>query len=270
MIKKYNQFLKESKEELDLQEAINEVLDWSPSYSDLCKMGEDPDIRFNQIQSEIEKYGWTLERIRKDHSDVELISLYRLMDSVNGYVDLYFYKLFEKLGIDKNIVELGGSGWSDIYVTEDEAFIRYSYGYHNTKYGMLLIDQLNGGLEEFTNQALSYLKEYILNDVPQNILSIYDGVGGFSKLTGRSSWDAREVIKMHDYVIIEEDRVLIFTKEISDNLNQMVDKNNNRLSETLNVTPDIIASNITNFLSNLGLDIDFTGNELMIWSKFSE
>jgi hypothetical protein len=269
MIKKYNQFLKESKEELDLQESIIEST-YSTNYSTLCKKDEDPNNRFNEIQNNIDNHGWTIDRIRKDHSDVELIGLYRLMDSVSGDVDLYFYKLFEKFGIDKNIVELGGSGWSDIYVTEDEAFIRYSYGYHNTKYGMLFIDQLDGGLEEFKNQALSYLKEYILNDVPQNILGIYDGVGGFFKLTGRSSWSAREVIKMHDYVIIEEDRVLIFTKEISDNLNQMVDKNNNRLSDTLKATPDIIASNITNFLSNLGLDIDFTGNELMIWSKFSE
>jgi hypothetical protein len=264
MIKKYNQFLKESKDKLDLKETINEVLDFSPSYSDLCKIEEDPDIRFNQIQSEIEKYGWSLDRIRKDYSDVELIGLYRLMDSVNGYVDLYFYKLFEKLGIDKNIVELGGSGWSDIYVTEDEAFIRYSYGYHNTKYGMMFIGQIDGGLEKFKNQALSYLKEYIINDVPQSILSIYDAVGGFSKLTGKSSW---QYIKMKDYIIIEEDRILIFTREISDDLNKMIDKNNNRLSDTLVVTSDMVASNITNFLSNLKLDIDFTGNELLIWLK---
>jgi hypothetical protein len=269
MIKRYNQFLKESKEEFDLQEAITEVLDRSPSYSDLCKRQEDPDIRFNEIQSDIDDYRWTLERIRNEYSDVDLINLYRLMDSISGYVDLYFYKLFEKFGIEKNIVDLGGSGWGDIYITKDEAFIRYSYGYHNTKYGMMFINQLEGGLEGFMNQALSYLKDYIIDDVPQNILSIYDGVGGFYRLIGKKK-DINNLFEMENYIITEEDRVVIFLKEIAEYFNNILSIDNKKLSYYLDLKPDIIASNITKFLSNLNLDINFTGNELIVWSKFGE
>jgi hypothetical protein len=270
MIKKYNNFIRESNwyKGLEIQEIIDKIgSEYGIYYSELCKTNKDPEKDFENFQKKLDETGWTISKIRREHTDDELISLYRALDSVNGLVDIYFFFLFKKLGLE-NIVSLGGSGWEDYNVVEDEAFIRYSYGYHNTKYGLLAI--LNfGTIDDFIKQAISYLQDYLYSgDLSINLLVIYNKKGGFRELTGESSWD---IINIKEYSISEEDRLIIFTKEIADFLNGFPLKGGTgTLSDVLKIDSEDISMQISKFLEKMNLDIDFTGKELIIWSEFKE
>jgi hypothetical protein len=274
MIKKYKNFIKESKEELDLDEALLEVT--YGNYSSMCKRKESPDDRFNEILKELEEYNWSFDKIRKEFDNDDIMSLYRRMDSQNGEVDLFFYKIFEKFGLDKDIVRLGGAGWDDIYVTDDEAFIRYSYGYHNTEYGMMSINQMDGGLEEFIKQALKYLKQWIYDEVPLHILNIYvENDINFDKLTGfQKSWHSTQILKINEFSLSEEDRMIIYVNDIANFLNELPVKwsesSKKKMSEYFQITSQHIYEKISSVLSNFDLDIDFTGGEVIIWVNLEE
>lgn len=274
MIKKYKNFIKEPKEELDLDEALLEVT--YGNYSSMCKRMESPDHRFNEILEELEEYNWSFDRIRKEFDDDDIMSLYRRMDSQNGEVDLFFYKIFEKFGLNKDIVRLGGEGWDDIHVTDDEAFIRYSYGYHNTEYGMMSINQMDGGLEEFIKQALKYLKQWIYDEVPLHILNIYvENDINFDKLTGfQKSRHSTQILKINDFSLSEEDRMIIYVNDIANFLNELPVKwsesSKKKMSEYFQITSQHIYEKISSVLSNFDLDIDFTGGEVIIWVNLEE
>lgn len=242
----------------------------------MCKRMESPDDRFNEILEELEEYNWSFDRIRKEFDNDDIMSLYRRMDSQNGEVDLFFYKIFEKFGLDKDIVRLGGAGWDDIYVNDDEAFIRYSYGYHNTEYGMMSINQMDGGLEEFIKQALKYLKQWIYDEVPLHILNIYvENDINFDKLTGfQKSWHSTQILKISDFSLSEEDRMIIYVNDIANFLNELPVKwsesSKKKMSEYFQITSQHIYEKISSVLSKFDLDIDFTGGEVIIWVNLEE
>lgn len=269
MIKRYNQFIKESNwyQGLELQEIIEEIgRENGMSYSELCKTNKDPEEDFNTFQNHLDETGWTIDKISHEHTKDDLISLYRRLDSVNGLVDTYFYFLFKKLNIEDGLISLGGMGWEDYTVSEDEAFIRYSYGYHNTKYGKLAILSF-GTIQDFKNEAMKHLLEYLYNDLPMNILNIYKSEGGFSSIAGKKTWD---FINLKDYSISDEDRIIIYTKEIANFLNETKTLDGGKLSDVKRLDSEDISSQISKFLENLDLDIEFTGNELIIWGDFNE
>lgn len=274
MIKKYNEFISESDsfkldtdyKDYNLQDAINEIgYEYGSSYSDMSKTNNDPDEDFEKFQSELDRAGFTIEKIREENTNEELIKLYGVLDDVNGLIDLYFYKLFEKIGIDKNIVSLGGPGWEDFSVSEEEAFIRYSYGYHKTKYGLLSIESFSS-VEDFKKQALSYLSEYIENDLSSIILDkLYDRK--FRELTGISTFN---FLKISNYSISEEDRLIIFLNEVCDFLNNTPTKDGEKLNDYNEVDVNQIYDVMENSLENLELDIQLVGNDLIIWSEFED
>ncbi len=275
MIKKYKNFLKESRlGEYELDEALLEIT--GGNYSSMCKRKESPDDRFNEILKELEDYNWSFDRIRKDFNNDDILSLYNRMDSQNGEVDLFFYKIFEKFGLDKDIVILGGNGWDDIYVMDDEAFIRYSYGYHNTEYGMMSINQLEGGLEEFIKQALKYLKQWIYDEIPLHILNIYvENDINFDKLTGfQKSWHSTQILKIKDFSLSEEDRMIIYVNDIANFLNELPVKwsesSKKKMSEYFQINSQHIYDKISSVLNQFDLDIDFTGGEVIIWVNLEE
>jgi hypothetical protein len=274
MIKKYNQFLKESKDDLDLRDAIEKSNYSSYSYSSMCKTNADPDEDFNEMQSELDELGWSLKRIREEYTDNDLISLYREMDSISGSIDIYFYKLFEKFELDRDIVRLGGVGWDDINVTDDEAFIRYSYGYHNTEYGILAINQIDGGLDEFLKQAFRYLKTWILDEIPIRVLGIYVKNNiNFDKLTGiQMNWNSNQVLDIDKYSLVEEDRMIIDAERISNHLNNILTKDGEKLSNYYRITSVDIYNTVVDMLEKY-LEIDdivFTGSDIIIWNEFEE
>lgn len=274
MIKKYKNFLKESKSEYELDEALLEVT--YGNYSSMCKSKESPDDGFNEILKELEEYNWSFDRIRKEFNNNDIVSLYNRMSDQNGQVDLFFYKIFEKFGLDKDMVELGGYGWSDIHVNDDEAFIRYSYGYHNTEYGMLAINQLEGGLEEFLKHAIKYLKQWIYEEIPLHILNIYvENDVNFDKITGfQKSWHSTQILNIKDFSVAEEDRMVIYVNDIANFLNNLPVKysesSKKKLSEYFQINSKHIYDKISSILSQFSLDIDFTGTDAIIWIDLEE
>jgi hypothetical protein len=277
MLKKYNHFLKESKE-LYLYESIILSTENSPSFSDLCKKEEDPNYRFKLIQSRIDNDGWTLEKIRNEYSDSDLISLYKSLSSINGYVDLYFYKLFENFGLDKNIVELGGYGWSDINVSDDEAFIRYSYGYHTTEYGIMSLNQIKGGTDKFLENLINYLKNWISEDISKFIskythpFSTDNKQHKFSHTDLHKGW---KTLDINSFIIYDDDRIIVLCSGISDFLNNIKEKEYNE-SDINIFRPDDIYLIFKKFLFNISInnfllyiELTFTGFDLIISFKLN-
>lgn len=276
MIKNYSRFINENSN-MSLEDALLEVT--SLSYSQLCKIKKETvDDRFKKILNDIKDYGWTLERIKKEFTDNQINDLYAQMISENGEVDVFFYKLFEKFGLPKEDVYLGGEGWEDIYVNPDEAFIRYSYGYHETEYGKLLIDRLDGGFEEFKSQAIKYFKDWIYEELPYQIPSIYKKYNiDLPKITKSSFFNGALSTKIIDnldeFFITEEDRIIIFANDLANYLNnlkirEIISKvDDKKLSDYFELTSKHIYEKIKNMMSYPVYDIiDFTGTDIVIWS----
>ena len=271
MLKRYKQFLKESNE-YDLRDAIIES-DYYGSYSTMCQnKNADIDKDFNRMQSDIDELGWSLDRIRKEYTNEELLSLYRSMDDMSGGVDMYFYKLFEKFGLDKNIVRLGGDSYSDINVSEDEAFIRYCYGHHQTVYGKLVIEQIDGGLESFLERAFLYLKTWLYDNLMDNILSLYTSKNyDFHKLTRGVYRHRTSLFDFKKYSVVEEDRMIIYANEIADLLNNLKTTGGGKLSDIIEVNVNDIYEHILEFLTLNNIeDVELVGNDIIIWAKFDQ
>lgn len=217
------------------------------SYSDLCKTDKDPESDFKKMQSFMDSKGFNIDKIKELFSEennhrcgFSLIDIYEGnkqelntredlrdvrtwisnnrtfplngLDSDSATVDVYLYKLFEKLGLDKNIVELGGPGWSDWTGGDsDEALIRYRYGYHQTKYGQLMIEQNGKTAEDLKSDAIKELKNEISSEFDRIIERIIQ-----KKLGKKISLS----IDFNQFVVMEDDRMIIFCKEIAQKITQ--------------------------------------------------
>ena len=139
------------------------------------------------------------------------------------------------MGLDYRRVELGGPGWGGMVDEPEESIIRYSYGYHKTKYGQLMMEQLGITQEDFKEYASKGFCIELINN-----------------------WSEFFYAKMEDFVIIEEDRIVIFTKKLADYLDdsELVSRNagiediNEKLIKFLKIYPFI--------------EYDITENEFLI------
>lgn len=186
------------------------------------------------------------------------------LDSLNAAVDIYLYKLFEKIGLDKNIVSLGGAGWTDWGGGEnDEAFIRYRYGYHNTKYGQLMLDQCKATKEDLRQDALKYLQEFIQYNFDEPIRKAYQ-----NKYPGISTHSVmgriEDIITLSEFSIIEEDRYILLVTDICDELNKLPS------NKDYQIEPEDVSAEFTKMLSDLQIPIYFIGGDLVIYSTFRE
>jgi hypothetical protein len=151
----------------------------STSYSNLASSNRDPDEDFNQIQSKIEKKGFTLEVIgllfsddvNKKIGDFKSFIRKFNLDISNGEVDIYLYKLNEKLNLGTEIL-LGGEGWASYINNPDteelgyEVIIKYAYGYHKTNYGQLVLKQSGfNKTEDFVEWTFENLKRNIVSEI---------------------------------------------------------------------------------------------------------
>ncbi len=233
-IKKYNDFIKESISNVILErdkfrDTIKEDLDdemfvGTRSYSDLCKTNNDPDEQFKEMQDFMDSKGFTIEKIKELFSEentyelgTDIIDTYNSLDDISATVDVYFYKLFEKLGLDTNIVELGGHGWCQWEnMDEDEALIRYKYGYHQTKYGQLMLKQCGKTAKDLKRDAMEDLKSELKNDFDSIISKI---------IRNKTNKEIMLSLAYEDYVVLDEDRMIIFcneiSKKISDNISDI-------------------------------------------------
>ena len=272
MIKRYKQFVNESIEDYfdhqvkksytrdeivglrdDWKEAILDILGSGPSYSSLCKRkNQDPEEDYKKYQKEMDAKGFTFDVIKeifskeadkivgkwaKDSDDRDIfVELHQSsLEEINGDIDTYLYFTVKRLGLDYKKVELGGPGWSGMVDEPEESIIRYSYGYHKTKYGQLMMEQLGITQEDFKEYASKGFCIKLINN-----------------------WSEFFYAKMEDFVIIEEDRIVIFTKKLADYLDdsELVSRNagiediNEKLIKFLKIYPFI--------------EYDITENEFLI------
>jgi hypothetical protein len=257
MIKRYRQFVNESIEDYfehdqksytadeitqlrdDWKEAIIEVLSSGPNYSTLCKReDQDPEEDYKEHQKEMDAKGFTFDVIKKifskeadkivgkwakDSGDRDIfVELHQSsLEEQNGDIDTYLYFTVKRLGLDYKRIELGGPSWSGIEDYPEEAIIRYSYGYHKTKYGQLMMEQLGITQKEFEEYASKGFCIELINN-----------------------WHDFFSAKMEDFVIIEEDRIVIFTKKLTDYLGTSIEEVNQKLTNFLKIY-DFIEYDIT-------------------------
>ena len=272
-------------------------------FSDMCKINSNPEEDYKEMQNLMDKKGWDIQSIKNlFSSEVDEICGYGIGDLVkgrttdkfrsiltklnslkktsnvstnlsniehpfrdplnqqNGHCDIYLYFTFKQLGLNQDFIELGGEGWAT-HDEPEEVMIRYRYGYHQTNYGKLMLKQVGYTPEEFREKALDNLQDYISDEWKSHLYQFlkdnkqlqYDDLNNLSRFVNTMDLD--------NFSIIEDDRMIIYSKEISNELNKF---------STNMVNEEDILSVFTKLLSIFGLDIDFTGNEIIINSKFKE
>lgn len=271
MIKRYREFVNESIEDYfdhsakksytadeirdfrdNWVDAIMEISESSVSFSSLCKRDADPEEDYKEFQKEMDSKGFNFDLIKEifskesdkligkwasNSSDTDIFREIHQspLDSQNGEIDTYLYFTVKRLGLDYKKVELGGPGWGGMSDYPEEAIIRYSYGYHKTKYGQLMMEQLDITQEQFEEYASKGFCIELINN-----------------------WNEFFYAKIEDFVIIEEDRIVIFTKKLADYLdnsgviscNAGIEDVNEKLIKFLKIYPFI--------------EYDITENEFLI------
>jgi hypothetical protein len=166
----------------DFEESVESMADFFPGwFSDMCKNTEaNPEGDYQEMQKLLDKKGWNFESIKNLFSEEanELVkkdfagwfNSYGRLDSLNGHCDVYLYFTAKNLGLNTDIISLGGDGWAN-YNEGDEMYIRYRYGYHQTKYGQMMLKQIGYTVEQFREEALVYLQQDIKENWDQMISS---------------------------------------------------------------------------------------------------
>ncbi len=169
------------------------------------------------------------------------------LDSTSGQIDIFLYKLTEELGL-KGVIYLGGEGWGDMVNTEEnEYLIKCAYGYHQTKYGKLFLNQKGITDQELISKAVEDLQVWLESNWSYGLMSLNDrGI-------------VREM-DLKDFSVVEPERMIIYTSEISDHLGK----------KGVKVSPEDVQSRIIKSLDIFKLDINQTDNEIIIWTKFDE
>ena len=190
MLKKYQIFFEELKISRDLtpEEAFLEFIghlgqcEWfyredlrqfSHSYSDSAQEKVknsqlDPEEDFNLVNDYMSKKGFDLETVKSLAEEYGKQAFNMRIEQINpsrcAPIDYYLYKITEKS------FPLQGYSWDfneDATMSGDpldnEYLIRFGYGWHNTKYGKLCIEQNLGSVENFKKKVLEFIPIYIVN-----------------------------------------------------------------------------------------------------------
>ena len=192
-----------------------------------------------------------------DQSTIDLIKVHKSgkIVSENGHCDVYLWNIAKILGYDPDeIVELGGDGWCYHGRDAEEIVIRYRYGYHHTQYGKMMLNQMNLSEDRFVEIALISLQNEILNSWKSD-LRYHEGREGRSELSY-----ALDNINFKDFSVVDDDRLVIYITELLNKISE----------EGAKLTLDDLKSVIAKHLEGYNLDIIFTGNELVIYSKKGE
>ena len=250
----------------DFRDIIIGELSHEPSYSTLCKKKSDPDLKFEECQSKIESLGWNIKSIKNLFSDefnrrvgsnFEDFVTSGGLDNQNGVIDLYLYKLAEKLEIDPDVVELGGGGWSEYVSDYDESLIRYQYGYHHTKYGELMLKQAKLSKDKFIEMSLNRLREVLINQLENDDL----------KKVFRSNFGPEKVDILSNYLFVDDDRLIVYTDDITNIINEYGIRENDPY--TRDMKKDEFESRLLKLIDEFGLIVTNTGTELIFSDKIS-
>ena len=282
---------------------INMTDDLKPrSFSDMCKKDSNPEEDYNEMKSLMSKKGWDIQSIKNlfsnkvnklcgygiakfvrgerteefqevvDELENQGVSKEKIedinepfgsdLDSQNGHTDIYLYFLFKEIGLNPNFISLGGEGWAS-YNEQDEMYIRYRYGYHQTKYGQLMLNQIGYTVEQFREEALVYLQQDIKDNWSEMISStvIRKGTSSVSApLLNNINKFLRSSIQIKDYTLVEDDRMIIYTNEIAQDINKTFPEQN--------TTPEDVSSGVVKYLEWAGTDIEVIDGDVVIWGKF--
>jgi len=238
------------------------------SFSDLCKReNAKPEEDYQYLQSELEKKGWTFEIIKLIFSEEankitgrDFFEWYKStrLDSTNGFCDVYLYFTADKLGLDKNKIFLGGDGWA-LFNGVDEIIIRYKYGYHQTPYGQLYINEIPGLMEKYHEVALTYLQD----DLKENWSKIITKNLTDNPTTANYNKSVKsyveQFITINEFSVVEEDRLIIFCQGIADKINSKFGTK---------ITSEEISSRFIVYLKWVPTEVQYVDGDLVIWSKF--
>lgn len=190
ILRKYNKFLEELKitRELTTSQAFDEFIELIKECPDKIdsdgafhlnysyaaqerRNNFDPESDFNNINEYMSRNGYDLETINKLAEDYGRDSFNLRIEDLNpsrcAAIDYYLYK------ITNETFPLQGYRWDDMISdggdmsgdpTINEFLIRFGYGWHNTKYGRLCIEQ-NMKLEDFLQKVKEQLPVYIFNEL---------------------------------------------------------------------------------------------------------
>jgi hypothetical protein len=238
------------------------------SFSSLASnIDSKPDEDFEEMQRMLNRAGFTLDMLKKlfnpivsvftsqdFHEFIERNSL----DEKNGYIDIYLYKLNEKLDLNTTVY-LGGEGWGYALETEpeEEYVIKYSYGYHKTPYGKLFLDQMGISKDEFITTSYQYLRDSFKESLYPNIMSDLKKMAqtGYASTLG----DIFMPEDFDDFVTLDDDRFIISYVEMCNDFNDITD---NKYENTAD--PDWFKETILKNMSIFsGLNIQDTGEELI-------
>ena len=282
---------------------VNMTDDLHPrSFSDMCKKDSNPEEDYKELQSLMDKKGWDIQSIKnlfsnkvdklcgygiakfvrgertEDFQEVfsklkkQGVSKEKLddiddpfksdLDQQNGHCDIYLYFTFKELGLNSDFISLGGEGWAS-YGDSDELFIRYRYGYHQTKYGQLMLKQTGYTIEQFREEALVYLQQDIKDNWSEMMGScvIRKGTSSVSApLLNNINKFLKSSIQMEDYTLVEDDRMIIYTNEIANDINKTFPEQN--------TTGEDVSSGVVKYLEWTGTDIEVVDGDVIIWGKF--
>jgi hypothetical protein len=149
-------------------------------------------------------------------------------------------------------------------------YIRYRYGYHQTKYGQLMLDQIGYTVEQFREEALVYLQQDIDENWNEMISSSVMRNGVINKVPVRRSdlndntiknltSFLKSSIQIEEYTLVEDDRMIIYSNEIANDINK-------NFPDT--TTSEEISSGIVKYLEWAGTDIEVIDGDVIIWGKF--
>jgi hypothetical protein len=265
----------------DFEESVESMADFFPGwFSDMCKNTDaNPEGDYQEMQKLLDKKGWNFESIKNLFSEEanELVgkdfagwfNSYGKLDSLNGHCDVYLYFTAKNLGLNTDIISLGGDGWAN-YNEGDEMYIRYRYGYHQTKYGQMMLKQIGYTVEQFREEALVYLQQDIQDNWNEMISSSVMRNDVINKVHVRRSdlndntirnltSFLKSFIKIEDYTLVEDDRMIIYTNEMADDINKT-------FPDT--TTSEDMSSGIVKYLEWAGTDIEVVDGDVIIWGKF--
>ena len=280
---------------------VNMTDDLRPRYfSDMCKRNSNPEEDYKELQSLMDKKGWDIQSIKNlfssevdeicgydiakfvrgertedfqqviDELENQGVSKEKLEDinepfgsdlnSQNGHTDIYLYFTFKELGLNPDFIGLGGEGWAS-HNDGDEMYIRYRYGYHQTKYGQMMLKQIGYTIEQFKEEALVYLQQDI-KDNWDDMISSSVMVNDKNMFRVRSTITSflKSSIQIKNYTLVEDDRMIIYTNEISQDINKTFPEQN--------TTPEDISSGVVKYLEWTGTDIEVVDGDVIIWGKF--
>jgi hypothetical protein len=272
------------------------------SFSDMCKKDSNPEEDYKELQSLMDKKGWDIQSIKNlfsnkvdklcgysiakfvrgerteefqeviDELENKGVSKRKLedisepfgsdLDQQNGHTDIYLYFLFKELGLNPDFISLGGEGWAS-YGDSDELFIRYRYGYHQTKYGQMMLKQIGYTIEQFKEEALVYLQQDIKNnwnDMISSSVMVNDKINRDNMVRATITSFLKSSIQIKNYTLVEDDRMIIYTNEIAQYINKTFPEQN--------TTAEDISAGVVKYLEWAGIDIEVVDGDVIIWGKF--